>query len=436
MSTSAMHRLRAANPVPQAPASRPIDAVLPGWPKLDGAGNDRPRIPEPRDAACPSRTRLSAGSRIRRGIPAVTGAAVAMAVAITALIAVHPAKPPSGTATSPTSQRTYTDPQGWSITYPSAFRLESQPKGAIVGLLAGQVTLMSFSAPRKLMGRPSHQGRANIFQAPYTLPLDASGRFPADGAALILQASGVGILAADSAFPVALSQFGRPHTERFFSNADYRRDTIPLARTREIVAYGRELTAVALIGANAPPTLRAELANAIASLSFPRLAPGTGVGAAVVLGPASRYPVGSFTLVHARFLNGRTEPIYLVHAPGRLTYGHDCRGDGPCTAAGAFYGIGPEYNTRDTHAPLCQLRLDRQHDDFYCNNLGVSWDRVGRVIARPSSEAYIGSNEALYAKVAWDGQVMIMQGWGPQLNRAAVHELWPAWRQPTEPLSR
>jgi hypothetical protein len=81
-------------------------------------------------------------------------------------------------------------------------------------------------------------------------------------------------------------------------------------------------------------------------------------------------------------------------------------------------------------------RLDRRDVQFYCTNLGVRWDRVGRVIRRPATESYIGSIEGLYAKIAWDGQVMISPGFGPQLSRSAVHRLWPGWGQPNEPLSR
>ncbi len=108
-----------------------------------------------------------------------------------------------------------------------------------------------------------------------------------------------------------------------------------------------------------------------------------------------------------------SEPIYLVHAPGLLGFGHQCVANSRCTPAGSFNGIGPQYNTRLEHAPLCQLRL-----------------------ARPPDESYIGSIEGLYAQIAWDGQIMITGGWGPQLSRPAVHQLWPSWHQPTEPLSR
>jgi hypothetical protein len=89
-----------------------------------------------------------------------------------------------------------------------------------------------------------------------------------------------------------------------------------------------------------------------------------------------------------------------------------------------------------SRAPVCRLRVDRPLDEFYCANMRVRWDRVGRVIARPASESYVGSSEGLYAKVTWDGQVMITPGWGPRLSRPAVQQLWPNWRQPNEPLSR
>ena len=431
MSRTEMHRLSAANPVAQLPAPRPIDAVLPGWAELDGPGADRRAFADLPDRASQSRTRSLSASRILSVIPAAIGVLVAVAVAILALVAVHAANRPTSTASPPTSERTYTDAQGWSLTYPSSFRLIKQTPAGQFELK--HVTLTSFSAPRKLV--PGNT-QTNLFRQPYTLPLDATGRFPADGVALILQPSSASVLGPDSAFPVALSEFGRPHIERFFSSADSRRAAIPPARTREIVAYSQEITAVALIGAKASPTLRTELTKVIASLSFPRLSPGEQVGIGEVLGPASRYPVGSFTFVHVRSANNHSEPTYLVHAPGRLGYGHQCQTYSPCIPAGAFYGIGSVYNTRNTRAPRCQLRLDRQHDEFYCSNLGVRWDRIGRVISRPANESYIGSIEGLYAKIAWDGQIMIIPGFGPQQSRAAVQKLWPNWQQPNEPLSR
>jgi hypothetical protein len=430
-----MRRLHDANPVAHPPASRPIDAVIPGWESVDRFRSHRRSVAGPLDPGLRARRRSTPGFRVSGGLATGLAVGVTIAVVVFALVAVHATTPPARTTgTLPTSMQRYTDAQGWSLTYPSALHvIQGLPPTA----LARQVTLTSFAAPRKLAGRSPTGRRLSVSSPPYVLPLDGAGRFPADGVALILQPFGGFVLGPDSAFPLALDQFGRPTAEPFFAGADVRRAAIPPARTHIVVGYSQEITVTVLIGAKASGALRRDLANTIASLGFRRLAPGSRIdGGAEILGPASAYPVGSFTLFRARFGGNSRKPVYLVHAPGRLGFGHQCLNNRPCTPAGSLYGIGPNYNTRLVHAPVCQLRLDRPLDEFYCANMGVRWDRVGRVIARPASESYVGSSEGLYAKVTWDGQVMITPGWGPQLSRPAVHQLWPDWHQPNEPLSR
>ena len=434
MTRAAMRRLRAADPVAHPPAPRPIDTVIPGWESVGPVRIDaRHTVAEPMDGRYGAGGRSRSGSRVSSGLAAGLAVGVTIAVVAFALVAVHAVAPPARTTGTPTSMHQYADTQGWSLTYPSALHSVGELASTA---LTRQVTLTSFAAPRKLAGRSPAGERQSVTNQPYVLPLDAAGRFPADGVALILQPFGGFVLGPDSAFPLSLDQFGRQRAEPFFSTADDRRAAIPPAQTHAVVGYSQEITVTVLIGAKAPAALRSDLANTIASLAFRRLAPGSQVDGAEILGPASAYPVGSFTLFHARFGGNAGEPVYLVHAPGRLGFGHQCLNNGPCTPAGSFYGIGPGYNTRLGHAPVCRLRLDRPLDEFYCANMGVRWDRVGRVIARPASESFVGSNGGLYAKVTWDGQVMIVPGWGPQLSRPAVHQLWPAWHQPNEPLSR
>jgi hypothetical protein len=428
MSGAAMRRLRAADPVAHPPAPRPIDTVIPGWESVGRVRSDRRSDAEPLDL-----DRRARRSHVSGGLAAGLAVGVTIAVVVFVLVAVHGTTPPARTTGTPTSLHDYTDAQGWSLTYPSALQVV---QGTPPTALARQVTLTSFAAPRNLAGRSPTGKPVSVRSLPYTLPLDAAGRFPADGVAVILQPFRGFVLGPDSAFPLVLDQFGRPQAEPFFSSADDRRAAIPLARTHAVVGYSQEIIVTVLIGAKASGALRSDLANTIASLAFRRLAPGSPVGGGEILGPASAYPVGSFTLFHARFAGHSSEPIYLVHAPGRLGFGHQCLTNSPCTPAGSFYGIGPDYNTRLDHAPVCQLRLDRPLDQFYCANMGVRWDRVGRVIARPASESFVGSTEGLYAKVTWDRQVMVLPGWGPQLSRPAVHQLWPNWHQPNEPLSR
>jgi hypothetical protein len=409
MSRTAMQRLREANPVTDLPTPRPIETVLPGWGKTEAI----------------ARPRRSWG-HLPGGLAAACGVAIAAAVVIIALGAIHGAGPSTPAASA--SALRYTSSEGFSVLYPSTFHLTQVASGAKY-VPARQVTLASFPVRRKLVGVLPGRSRLELGDFPYDLPLDAGGQFPADGVALILQPSMSGVLGADSSFPISLGQFGRSHTEKFFTGGQDRRYAIPPARSHVIVGDSENFTATALVGAEAPQALRQALAGMVASLSFRRLVPGSHVPAGVVLGQASSYPAGSFTPMRVRFTDGQ-QTVYVVHAPGRLSYGTDCWVQAPCTPAGAFYAVGSQYNTRRDHAPACRLRLDRQDDDFYCTNLGVRWDRVGRVIALPASESYIGANETLNVKVAWDGQLLIQQGFGPEIGRAAVHRLWPSWNQP------
>lgn len=357
---------------------------------------------------------------------------VTLAIAAGAMVLLHSANRDVVAPTSSGRASHYTDPQGWSITVPGTLTLTRVPGRGLAGL--DQITLASFPPQRELT-QDRHVAEDNITEPPFAVPLDASGAFPADGVALILEPSPAGFLVPDSRFPIVLSSFGASRSETFLSKTVSDNDAVPASRSRVIVAYGSEVTATVLIGGQASPALEEQLANVIRSLRFPRLHPGSQAGNGVLLQPAVDYPVGSFTRAQGTFGITR-ESFYLVHAPGRLGFGHQCVFEGPCVAAGSFYGIGPLYNTRLNHAPKCDLQFDRPDEQFYCTNLGVRWDRVGRVITRPADEAYIGSIEGFYARVAWDGQVLVTAGWGPQLNRPAVHKLWPNWNQPNEPLSR
>lgn len=374
--------------------------------------------------------------RVAGGAVAAGGVLVAIAVVVVALVALRPAEPSTGPAGATGLVQHYSDPEGWSIAFPDGF--DRTTRGQFPQQT--QVTLSSFSPSRLLKGRLRRGTALEPDQLPFEVAFDAplgqDGRFPSDGVALILQSGRFTAMGADSRFPIKLDSLHPRSTAAFFSGAARRHAALPQAQRRVIVGYSKPVTATVLIGSHASTALKNELAAMISSLKFAVLRPGSQVGLGVVLGPAAAYPVGSFTRVKARFAAHRAVPIYVVHAPGRLTYGHGCGFGGPCVAAGSFYGIGGSYNTRQKHAPACAIRLDAYNRVFYCANLAVRWDRVGRVISRPADESYIGSIEGLYAKVCWDGQLMISPGFGPQLSRAAVHQLWPGWRQPNEPLSR
>lgn len=418
MTRDAMRRLRATNPVPELPALTPITVVVPGWEEKDGPESG----PAGTSTARHGFRRLTRSGSALIPVLSVTIAAV---VAVVTLTTIHPAHRAAQSLASGRAA-TYSNPEGWSVSYPAGFTLRRPQSGT-------EVMLSSFAPIRTVTGRPAKGEALSLREVPYTMPLNKTGRFPADGVALILQPLRFGEIGPDSSFPLDLSQFGRAHAQPFFTGAIALRDGIPPARSELIVAYSQMLTATAIIGPKASRALRSKLAAMIKSLAFRRLAPGTRVSDGYIVGPASRFPVGSFTRIYARFGDHRATPIYLVHAPGRFTVDHQCPTTGSCTRAGAFYGMGETYNTRLNHAPSCQIRLDRHDEQFYCTNLGVRWDRVGRVVTQPANEKYIGAIGGDYAKIAWDGQIMITPGWGPQLSRGAVHLLWPNWHQPKHP---
>jgi hypothetical protein len=361
---------------------------------------------------------------------AAASALAAIAIAVGALVVLHGGKPAAGPPASSGATARFTDPEGWSIAYPANLHVTTAASHGFAQ--SDQVNVTSFSAPRVLRAKLRTGTRMEFGRLPFNAPLDSSGRFPADGIALILQSGRVTVLGSDSRFPIELKTFRAAPTGTFFTNAAVQRAGLPSPHARVIVADSELLTATILIGPKAPTTLRQTFAKVIGSLLFPTVPTGTHVGTGELVGPAADYPTGSITLVHAQFGDAHRAPVYLIHAPGRLTYGHACFVGGPCTPSGAFYGIGGQYNTRRNRAPLCAIRLDRRNLDFYCANLAVRWDRVGRVIRRPADESYIGSTEGLYAKITWNGQIMISPGFGPQISRRAVHQLWPTWNQPNE----
>jgi hypothetical protein len=55
----------------------------------------------------------------------------------------------------------------------------------------------------------------------------------------------------------------------------------------------------------------------------------------------------------------------------------------------------------------CDMRLDRRLEQFYCANIDARWDRFGRVITRPRSAGVDDPLEFRFAKVAWDGHVVL-----------------------------
>jgi len=325
--------------------------------------------------------------------------------------------------------RRYSAPAGWSITYPRAWRLERSSSAADL-VAYSEFTIANFAQQRAV-----HVTRTgadtSLVVGP---PLDPSGRFPADGVAFrIFQVQGgppapPGVTP-DSRFPIELSRFRPPRTTDF-PGWEGQGSGVPSSVDLQVDADGEQYTAVVLIGQRASPRLRAELAHAVASLSVPPLRPGTDVNGLTVLGPASDYPVGSFTLVHAA--DSDRTPFYLVHAPGSLArpnLAQPCPDAGACTPPGGFYAIGwTSPFLQGGYAEQCDLQLDRQDDQFYCTNMNARWDRVGRVIEQPHGARFSDPLQFGFVKVAWDGRVVVITDELASPPPApAVRILWPTW---------
>jgi hypothetical protein len=250
---------------------------------------------------------------------------------------------------------------------------------------------------------------------------------------------------ADSRFPVLLSTFTLPRRDAF-PIRDYTELGVPDERTRSIDANSEHYQALAFVGPGAAPQARSALRRIIASLAFRRPQVGTTVGEQTVLGSADAYPVGSFTLIHAgaeicsgsvRSCRAGRAPFYLAQAPGVL---HQPDLINPCTPTvaacgppGAFYAIG--WRSEDIlggYRSSCDLRLDRRREQFYCTNSAARWDRVGRVIRRPAGARFGDPLQFAFAKIAWDGDVVMIAGMdGNPPRNPARHLLWPDRRDLT-----
>ena len=234
-----------------------------------------------------------------------------------AAVAIHP-------AAAVTSASRYVDPGGWSLPYPGSMSLERSTSGP--GLVTfTEVTVANFAQLRAVVGGRTRDG----FHIGVRAPLDRAGRFPSDGVAfrMLLVDGGpapIGTVA-DSRFPIRPSTFSRPQYDNFPPRY-YKALGVPRELIRSIDTDGRHYQALVLIGPAASATQRSAIRSVIASVAFRRsVQPGSRAGEEAVVGPASRYPVGSFTLVHTQdgICDGsasscRAEPFYLVHAPGQL----------------------------------------------------------------------------------------------------------------------
>lgn len=361
---------------------------------------------------------------MRRRASAIAGALLA-ATLVAGTVAVMVAGAAGGAGAIVGTGELYTDSAGWSFTYPATLRLEHSAAASLASF--SEVTVANFSQTRAVHSGPTPDG----FFIRVDPPLDASGQFPNTGVAfrmeLVVGGPAPDVAVPDSRFPISLGTFIR-------RGSYYRQlPTVPLPWQRPVDADGEHYTALAWIGRDASPGQVRALEAVITSLSFPRLHPGTVVGYGLsVLQPANRFPVGSFRVVYVTDGHSHTAPFYLVHAPGRLSRASGqispCFAEAGCTPPGAFYALGWTMNDPPGgYASRCDLRLDARREQFYCTNSTARWDRVGRVLRRARDARLADPLQFAFAKIAWDGHVVVDYGVSEHPTPSAVRSLWPGW---------
>ncbi len=361
--------------------------------------------------------------------------AAAVGVIAVALIAWFASQQGTAAATLAGTAGGYRDPAGWSLRYPGGMSIESSTNGP------GMVTFYEVTVANFRQMDAIRSGRtADGAYVQTDAPLDSAGRYPADGVAFRMESidGGPGQLgdAPDARFPITPATFVRDPGPVDVSHG------VPRSESRQVLADGQQWTATVWAGSQATPRSRLLLARVIASLRFPHLHPGERAGDFVVLGRASEDPVGSFTLVHAPgavcpgSVNGchrSRQPFYLIHAPGRLPASMQepdmCPTARSCSPVGAFYPVSWTWEyILGGYISRCDLRLDRSTDEFWCTNLAARWDRLGRPILVPPHVRFPESLQVAFAKVSWDGYVMLLPGLGANPpNRSGARQLWPGW---------
>lgn len=294
---------------------------------------------------------------------------------------------------TPNSSEVYVDPTGWSLTYPETMHLERSTWAGRFAL--SETTVASF--PQRTAVGPRGQ---------VSPPLDVHGRFPPAAVAfrIVLEGGSPGHVSAaldhaESHFPISLGTF---------APSEYPDKDAPPSIWRSIDANGQNYRAIAWIAPDAAETLRLRLAKVVESLSFPPLSPGAVVGIGfTVVECADLYPVGSFTSIQAGGL-----PLLLVHAPG------------------GFYALGWNWSgPPDAYRSGCDHRVDEHRSEIYCASCEARWDRIGRVITRPTSAQRDEPLHLSTAKIAWDGQVLIHPHTFQTGSAPNARRFWPEWRE-------
>jgi hypothetical protein len=325
----------------------------------------------------------------------------------------------------------YQNALGWSLSYPRSLYFHSVgPVGPCRGCPdeppLTTVTLASFPKSHATTAGPDPP-----------LGLSRNRHLPADGMVLEIQGGLTAgfIPVPDARFPIRLADFRPASWPKIWrANAG----TPPPQLNHTLDADGQRYSIHVWLGRSAPAQLRRTAAKVIASIRFKPLKPGTTHDGLAVLQKASRYPVGSFTLIHihgsACQVEGAcphgSEPLYLVHAPGHYQASRSnaqtrCIPASSCVPYGSFYTIG--WLNQPGYPAACDLQVDQHAKQFYCTNMSARWDVYGRPITIPNSRD-IPTVLTGDAKVSWDGTVLV--GGGTPIGKSALRGLWPGLPPP------
>lgn len=210
----------------------------------------------------------------------------------------------------------------------------------------------------------------------------------------------------DSAFPLSPASFQRIRP--------YVGGTEPHPWYCDCYGDGIGFVAAVWIGPHASRAEQHAAWAVVRSLRFPALREGTIYPALrarnlygdsyYVLGPASRYPMGSVTTFPASSLPGSRaiaahvrKGFYMIHAPR------------------AFYVI-PRLSQRPAKPyTQCTLAFDPKALQFYCPGTNLRWNRVGQPTGARAGSGPDWNLPLVPATVAQDGHILFSPFWGDVL---------------------
>lgn len=323
-------------------------------------------------------------------VAAPIAAALAVTVVVVGTLAVvrafgPPARPP-GSVVNHRAGR-FTDPVfGWTIRVPAGLRARHFQVPCLHSPVAG-VRVTSFTPDL----------RAPSAGIP---PMGWLRSFPADGVAVqIVYGCSLPFPAPlrDSAFPLSPSSFHR--TRPYVGGNE------PHPWSCDCYGDGISFNVTVWIGRRASPAEQQAGWAVVRSLRFPALREGTIYPALrarniygdtyYVLGPASRYPVGSVTTFPAASLPGSR--AIASHVPGGFYLIHAPR---------AFYVIDRLFQMPTKPYTKCTLAFDASAFQFYCPGTDLRWNRVGQPLGAHPPPGLDWRLQLRSTTVAQDGHVL------------------------------